>query len=273
MPGSQLCANPAAGISHLPEATPVEAETAARSVLPFLLMLPSRCPLLSGDSALVPEQQAGGRDRMREDGRRGPWPKPPMKRNKARLLIASPSPSLLSAFFLFDPLGHSSCCLTSIPLSPLCGSDRAPFSFYRTGFPCLPPNGKLPGLAGQWGEPEERTRGPMQPPACSGSCSPLSFGTSLGGGQVAALPGETCFRRAQQVILVPASLRDDLIFREAQPPSPRLPRNPHCLAKAKGREGPGGISHKVRPDQDTNSQEATESRCHGRGSHGCLPEE
>lgn len=148
MPGSQLCANPAAGISHLPEAAPVEAETAALSVLPLLLMLPSQPPLLSDDSTLEPEPQAGGRDRMREDGRKRPRPKPPMKRNKAGFLIASPSPLLLSIFCIFDPLGHSSCHLTSIPLSPLFSSDQAPF------FPCLPPNGKLLGLAGQWGEPE-----------------------------------------------------------------------------------------------------------------------
>lgn len=151
MPGSQLRANPAAGISHLPEAVPVVAETAALSVLPFLL--PSQPPLLSGDSALEPEPQAGGRERMREDGRKRPRPKPPMKRNKARFLVASPSPSLLRIFCIFDPLGHSSCRLTSVPLSPLFSSDQAPF------FPCLPPNGKLLGLAGQWGEPEARTLG------------------------------------------------------------------------------------------------------------------
>lgn len=48
-----------------PEAAPVVAKTAALSVLPlFLLMMPTQPPLPSGgDSALEPEQQAGGSDR------------------------------------------------------------------------------------------------------------------------------------------------------------------------------------------------------------------
>lgn len=53
-----------------PEAAPMVAETAALSVLPLLLlMMPTQPPLPPGDSALEPEQQAGGSNRMREDGR------------------------------------------------------------------------------------------------------------------------------------------------------------------------------------------------------------
>lgn len=57
-----------------PEAAPVVAKTAALSVLPlFLLMMPTQPPLPSGgDSALEPEQQAGGRARMRKDRRQRP---------------------------------------------------------------------------------------------------------------------------------------------------------------------------------------------------------
>lgn len=57
-----------------PEAAPVVAKTAALSVLPlFLLIVPTQPPLPSGsDSALEPEQQAGGSDRMRKDRRQRP---------------------------------------------------------------------------------------------------------------------------------------------------------------------------------------------------------
>lgn len=159
-----------------PEAAPVVAETAALSVLPLLLMLPTQPPLPSGDSALEPEQQAGESDRMRENRRKRPWPKPQIKKNKAVFLIASPSPLLLSIFSIFDPLGHSSCHLTSIPLAAmdtlflLCLALTKPLSFStRSGFPCLPPNLKPLGL--DWSLESVRGKGhyDCRPSACSHS--------------------------------------------------------------------------------------------------------
>lgn len=159
-----------------PEAAPVVAETAALSVLPLLLMPPTQPPLPSGDSALEPEQQAGESDRTGASRRKRPWPKPPIKKNKAVFLLASPSPLLLRTFSIFDPSGHSSCHLTSIPPAavdaflPLCSALTEPLSFAtRSGFPCLPPSLKLLGL--DWSLQSVRGKGHCgcRPSACSHS--------------------------------------------------------------------------------------------------------
>lgn len=68
---------------------------------------------------------------------------------------------------------------------------------------------------------------------------------------MAALPRETCFGRAQQVILVPASLRYDLIFQEPQLLQPQASQKPSLPGKdERERRAPelSPIVHKVRPD-------------------------
>lgn len=132
---------------------------------------------------------------------------------------------------------NSSCC-NRHSLSPLFSSDQAPFFFYRIRLPLPPTQSEAlrPGLV----IGESQTKDTM----------PISFGTSLGGGQVAALPRETHFRRAWQVSLVPASLRYDLIFQESQPPPRQASQKPSLSRKGR-REGPAAspIAHKVRPER------------------------
>lgn len=91
-------------------------------------------------------------------------------------------------------------------------------------------------------------------PAVTAAMS-VSCGTSRAGCQAAVLPRETCFRRAQQVILVPASLTYDLILQELQPlrPVPGFPETLITRQRRKEERVPEvpPTAHKVRPDQDT----------------------
>lgn len=157
---------------------------------------------------------------------------------------------LLGIFSIFDPLGHPSCHLTSIPLAAtdilflLCLAPTKPLSTAfstRSGFPCLPPSLKLLGLG--WSLARARGKGHTHAgllPAAT-TTMPISFGMSLGGCQASALPRETYFRRAQQVILVPASLRYDLIFQELQLPLSEASQKPSLPGKGKREREPQGF--------------------------------
>lgn len=82
-------------------------------------------------------------------------------------------------------------------------------------------------------------------------------------------PRETCFRRAQQVILVPVSLGYDLIFQEPQPPPPQTSQKPSWPGQGERERGPRGFSHsrkgQARPGH-LDSWEGIKSRCWGHGS-------
>lgn len=85
---------------------------------------------------------------------------------------------------------NSSCC-SGHPLSPLFSSDRAPLFFYRIGLPLPPTHWKL--LGPDWSV--DRARGEDTRPHAAFCLQrhpalPVSFGTSLGGCQVAVLPGK-----------------------------------------------------------------------------------
>lgn len=136
-----------------PEAAVVVADTAALPILPTSPHAAHPAPSALGDSALEAGQQAGGSERMRKDERKRPRPMPLIKRNKADFLISSPSPWLLRIFSIFDPLGHSSCHLTSVPLAAmdvlflLCLALTKPlhFFFYNIRLPLPPAQLKAPG--------------------------------------------------------------------------------------------------------------------------------
>lgn len=132
---------------------------------------------------------------------------------------------------------NSSCC-SGHPLSPLFSSDRAPLFFYRIGLPLPPTPLEAPGPGLVSGESQRKGH--------QATCSFLPAAAACFARflwhEPWRLPGgcsawETCLR-AQQVILVPASLGDDLIFQDAQPPSPQASQKPSLPGKGERETGP-----------------------------------
>lgn len=242
-----------------PEAAPVAAEPQPSPSSPYIVLtLPTQPPLPSGDSALEPEQQAGGSERMREDRRRRPWP-------QTRLFFPFllPLAASLVSFPYLIPQGvlrvvyppslvlqqTSSSSFVWAPANPL------PLLFLRDqASPASCPVQNSLAWAGHWREPKERGAPWAGLLPAAAAVLPISSDTSLGGCQAPALPRETCFRRVRQVSPVPTHLSYDLMGQEPRPPPP-APGSTDSLNSTRGQRGErapevSSIAHNVRPDQD-----------------------